>query len=77
MFRRRPQPAPVLPPLPVPEPVPLTSWVKVVDRLVDEGFDALECPAMCRRKGPHEHLRHTGASADVIVSPAAVERAGA
>lgn len=89
LFRRRPRPAPVPPPRVVedaaapvtdadePAPAPLTSWHDLAEHLITEGAEPLECPPICRRKGLHRHLRHAGASADVIVSPAAVERSGA
>ena len=78
MFRRRPQPAPVPPaPEPLPEAVTLTSWVDAAAALARMGFGRLECPRPCRRKGEHLHLRHEAAAADLIVSPAAVERSGA
>ena len=62
MLRRRSRPEPPSP--------GISSWGQLAGRLMDEGCDVLPCPPICRRKGPHEHLRHTGASADVIVSPA-------
>ena len=67
MFRRRPHPgAPSL-----------RYWRDVVRHLEAEGATLGDCPALCRRKGPHQHMRHEGASADLIVSPSAEERGGA
>lgn len=87
MFRRRPRPEPVPRP---PDRVdrllqdagkaaspPFASWHDAVVALLEQGYRPLDCPAMCRRKGDHAHLRHEGASTDLIVSPAAVERSGA
>jgi hypothetical protein len=79
MFRRHARPEPALPgpepapePEPIPEPVPLTSWGEVVDSLTAGGYVKLACPALCRRKGDHAHLRHEAASTDLIVSPAVI-----
>jgi hypothetical protein len=48
-----------------------------VTALLEQGYRPLDCPAMCRRKGDHAHMRHEAASTDLIVSPAVVERSGA
>lgn len=69
MFRRHARPQP--------EPDPLRYWRDLVRFLQAEGAQSQDCPTLCRRKGEHEHMRHAAASADLIVSPAAVERGGA
>lgn len=70
MFRRHARPQPEL--------APPSSWQGLVHLLASEGgATPEECPTLCRRKGPHQHMRHEAASADLIVSPSAEERAGA
>ena len=58
-----------------PAPEPPRDWLGTMHALVTAGFEDRECPALCRRKGGHRHMANP--SADLIVSPAAVERGGA
>ena len=69
MFRRHARPRPGL--------AAPASWQGLVHLLATEcGSQPQECPALCRRKGDHAHLRHDAAAADVTVFPVVVERCG-
>jgi hypothetical protein len=62
--RRKPGQRPEVPPVPA-----ITTYADALACLRTLGFEPGTCPALCRRKGEHQHMRHGSGVAEVIVSP--------
>ena len=64
--RRRQEARPAEPPVPA-----VTTYAEALAALCSLGFEPGTCPALCRRKGEHAHMRHGSGTAELIVYPGA------